>query len=371
MPDANDQNLSPAARKITDRDDEFVKTITFFYRKELGRDPEPPGLASWLENLRNGMTGPELEQALHDSPEAVAFRARPPVPPTPKTPRVHVEGLRFVTEGGEPWVMAFATSFRAYERFLRREDLGPHLQELAELGANGIRVFGAFDYGSPQTQRLYPREHPEYYDRLPEFFDLLRGFGLYAQFCVFADTARSVPGKAAQLAHWARVVDVLRPIENVLLERVNENDQHDNHVDADVPRPAGMCASFGSNGGGQDPPGPYWDYADLHSERRGDFALSTTTVNFAIKGYKGENAAKSFDGTQRATVVSEPPGIADALVPGRRTNDPRICYQMGVGCSTWGAGGTAHSDCGVQSVLHTPIQAECVRQFLAGVRAVA
>jgi hypothetical protein len=360
-----DSNPPLQAAKITGRDEEFTRTITFFYRQELGRDPEPGGLAAWLEQCRNGLTGPQLEKALHDSAEAVAFRARPKVP---ETPRVHVEGLRFVTEGGAPWVMAFATSFRAYERFLRGEDLQPHLQELAELGANGIRVFGAFDYGSPQTQRLYPREHPDYYDRLAEFFALLQGFGLYAQFCVFADTARSVPGKPAQLAHWTRMVDVLRPIPNVLLERVNENDQHDNRVDADVPRPAGMCASFGSNGGGQDPPGPYWDYSDLHSERRGDFALSTTTVNFAIKGYKGENAAKSFAGTQRATVVSEPPGIADTLVAGRRTNDPGICYQMGVGSSTWGAGGTAHSDCGVQSVVLTPVQKECVRQFINGVK---
>ena len=360
-----DPNPAPAARKITDRDDEFIQTITFYYRQELGRDPDPGGLANWLEHLRNGLTGPQLEQALHDSPEAVAFRARPPIP---KTPRVHVEGLRFITEDGEPWVMAFATSFRAYERFLRGEDLRPHLQELAELGANGIRVLGAFDFGSPAAQRLYPAEHADYYDGLPAFFELLREVGLYAEFCVFADTKRSVPGKGNQLTHWNRVCGVLQPIPNVLVERVNENNQHENGVDAVLPKPNGMVSSFGSNGGGNDPPGPFWDFADLHSERRGDFALSTTTVHFAINGYQGEGGSPGFPGTKRATVVSEPPGIGDTSVPGRRTNDPRICYQMGVGCSTWGAGGTAHSDCGVQSILLTPVQKECVRQFLIGVK---
>jgi hypothetical protein len=30
-------------------------------------------------------------------------------------------------------------------------------------------VSGAFDFGSPQNQRLYPREHPDCFSRLPEF----------------------------------------------------------------------------------------------------------------------------------------------------------------------------------------------------------
>lgn len=356
---------------ITDRDEEFRNTITFFYRQELGREPDPNGLESWLGQLRGGMTGAQLQEALRDSAEGVAYRSKPPAPivaPAAAVERLHVEGLGFVTESSKPWTMAFITGFRDYERFLNGEDIEPLLVETTALGGNGRRVFGAFDFGSPNVQRLYPREHGDYYDRLQEFCNLFAKHGLWVEFVVFADTARSVPGVAAQLVHWAALCDQLRECSNVLLERVNENDQHDNRVDAALPKPVGICSSFGSNGGGNDPPGPFWDYACLHSERRGDFALSTTTVNFSVKGYVGENAAKSFGGTQRCTVVCEPPGIADANVGGRRTADPRVCYQMGVGCATWGAGGTAHSECGVMSVLHTPVQAECVRQFLAGVK---
>jgi hypothetical protein len=215
----------------------------------------------------------------------------------------------------------------------------------------------------PRSQRLYPSEHPDYYARLPEFFALLASYGLYAEFVAFADTQRSVPGAVAQRAHWDALVAVLRDIPNVLLERVNEQDSHENRIDADLPKPDGICASFGSNGAGNDPPGPFWDYSALHSERRGDFALSTTTVHFTVLGY-----GTPFPGTRRATVINEPPGFSDTLQPGRRTNDPSIAYLMGLGCR-WGAGGTAHSDCGVQSVLLSPVQRACVEAFLRGVGA--
>jgi hypothetical protein len=345
---------------IIGRDDEFKGTITYYYRQELGRDPDPSGLAYFLDRCENGMTGPELQDILHNSPEGVAYRNRP------KTPRVHVEGFRFVTETGDPWMMAFLTGFRDYERFLRGEDITPLLQETKDLGANGRRVFGAFDFGSPNVQRLYPREHPDYYSRLAEFCALYARYGLYLQFCVFADTQRSVPGRDEQAIHWAAVCSVLASVPNVLIERVNEVDSHENRIDADLPKPAApMCSSYGSNGAGADPPGPYWDYADLHSERRGDFGLTSTTLHYAVHGWS-ENG-QGFAGTQRATVNSEPPGFADTFQPGRRTNVPAIAYLMGLGCR-WGAGGTAHSDNGIQSVLLSPIQRACVAEFIRGVK---
>jgi hypothetical protein len=343
---------------ITDRDDEFRGTITALFNQELGHDPSDEQMLAYLTWARAGGTGEQMQQVLHDEPEALAYRARPKAPP-----RLHVVGEDFWTLEGEPWTMAFVSSFRLFERFLRGEDVAPLLQEAREVGANGVRVFGAFDFGSPAVQRLYPLEHgPAYYDLLPAFFELLGGYGLYAQFTVFADTARSVPGVVQQQAHFLDVCEVLRDVPNVLLERVNENDAHENRVEAPLPKPVGICSSFGSNGAGNDPPGPFWDYADLHAERRGDFALSTTTVHFAINGY-----GTAYPGTRRATVNSEPPGFADMTQPGRRTSDPRVAYRMGLGCR-WGAGGTAHSDCGVHSVLLTPTQRACVEQFLRGVR---
>jgi hypothetical protein len=348
--------------RITDRDDEFRGTITFLFRQELGHEPSDEQMAAYLGWARNGGTGEQMQQRLHDEPEAVAYRTRLLAPP-----RLHVVGEDFWTDAGQPWRMAFVSSFRLYERFLRGEDITPILQEAVAVGANGVRVFGSFDFGSPDVQRLYPDQHANYYDALSAFFELLARYQLYAQFTVFADTARSVGGFLAQQAHWDNVCGALAGVPNVLLERVNENDSHENRVEAELAKPVDILASFGSNGAGADPPIAGWDYADLHSERRGDFALSCTTVHFAINGYAGEHGAAGFPGTRTATVVSEPPGFADALQPGRRTNDPRIAYLMGLG-TWWGAGGTAHSDCGVQSIPLTPPQRACVEQFIRGVQ---
>jgi hypothetical protein len=349
---------------IEGRDPEFIATVTAIYRAELGREPDPGGLKSWVQHAREGWTGEQIRQAIHDSPEAVAYRARPPKPPPPTLSRLHVEGLQFVTDTGQPWIWAMTDGFRDYDRFLRGEDIRPVLDESQALGANGRRVLGMVD----SFAHLYPQEHPDYYDRLPAFLALNAERGQYVQFCVFADTKIILPRLDDQLAHYARVGDALRPFQNAILQLVNENSANQNGIDLrKFAKPDGLLASIGSNGTGEDPPLPAWDYSDLGSERRGDFALSCTTVYFAIHGYPGEHGAPGFAGTQRATVVSEPPGFAEVAEPGRRTADPHIAYLMGLGCR-WGAGGTAHSSAGIQSELLPPTTKACVSAFLEGVK---
>ena len=276
--------------------------------------------------------------------------------------RIHVEGLNFIQDS-QPWTMAFMDGFRDYERFLNGQDIRPVLNEAGNLGANGRRVFGAFDFGTPDQQRLYPREHGDYYEKLQPFHALCAEFGLTVQFCVFADTKRSVPGADSQKEHWQKVCDALRPVPNVLLQRVNENNQHENGVDADLAKPAGLCSSFGSNGTGDDPPQPFWDYVDLGSERRPDrMSLSTTTVFFAINGYQGEGGNPGFPGSHRATVVSEPPKLGVHIL------NARDAYLLGLGCQ-WGNGGTAHSQSALMSVLLNPTERELTKEFLRGVKA--
>ena len=274
-------------------------------------------------------------------------------------PRIHVEGLTFKDERGKPWVWAMTDGWRDYDRYLRGQDIRPVLSESRELGANGRHVLGMNHW----PEHLHPQEHATYYEKLPVFADLLMEYGQYLQFCVFADTKLVMPDRNQQLQHYHWVCDVLHRKSNVFIKLVNENDQHDNGVDiVSFPKPFDVLASSGSNGTGNDPPQPFWDYSDLGSERRGDFSLSTTTVHYAIHGYGG-----SFPGTHRATVVSEPPGFDEMMISGRRTNDPAIAYLLGLGCR-WGAGGTAHSSDGLQSNLLRPITKQCVREFLRGVK---
>lgn len=287
--------------------------------------------------------------------------------PTSLSP-LHVQGLKFVDEAGNEWRWAMTDGFSDYRRFLVEgaDALKPVLAEAQAIGSNGRRVFGMFDFGNPAGPHLYVSEHPDYYDRLPAFLDLLASYGQYVQFTVFADTGRAMPDRAQQLAHFSRIVTILELHTNAMLELVNEQNAHENGVaTASFPRPPPpLLASSGSNGGGSDPTLPLWDYSNLHSERPTDpakLSMSTTTLAFAIDGFTG------WVGTHQPTVVNEPIGCADAPDPGRRINDPAVAYLLGLG-TQWGAGGTGHSDAGAFSVM-LGAQKPCVAAFLRGVLA--
>lgn len=255
--------------------------------------------------------------------------------------------------------------FRDYERFLRGEDINPVLSQSKDLGANGRRVFGTMF----NIARFDPIDFGEdYYYKIPDFLKLLESYDQYAEWTCFADAGLMKGGPSWQLAHYLRLCDILRPIPNVFLELVNENDSNDNKVDIiSFPKPDGICYSSGSNGAGTSPPGPYANYSALHPERRAErIALTTTTVYFAMHGY--QDPGGSFAGTQVPTVNNEPQGFGEAP-DGRRVTDPEVAYLMGIGCG-YGAGGTAHCNSGIESVLLGQNEAECVRQFVRGVKLV-
>lgn len=286
------------------------------------------------------------------------------------TPRLHVDGLRLRADDNTEYIWAMMSGFRDYQRFLLGEDIRPIFQQARDLGANGRRVLGMFAW-SDGPGPFIPQNHPDYYDRLPEFLRLAAAHGLYIQFCVFADTKLVMPTPAEQHVHLARIGDLGAPHDNFLGQLVNENDSNDNGVDiASFSKPGGALWSSGSNGTGNNPPRPFWDYSDLGSERRADrIQLTTSTVFFAIHGYSEGN--DNWPGTQRATAVSEPYGIADTPENGRRTNNPYICYQMGVGSRYGdGVGATVHTNDGIQSLFLSPIQAECAKQMILGIKSV-
>ncbi len=278
---------------------------------------------------------------------------------TPKTlSKLRVDGMNIVDENNEVYNWCHCDGFRDYERLLNGQDINPILQQSQDLKFNGRRVLLSFDFGSPQLQRLYPFEHPDFYDRIPELLDLYAKYNLYGQLCIFADTARSVPQD--QVGHFNRCVEQIRKRTNGIIELVNENDSHENYVDINsFTQPTDILSSSGSNGAGSDPPVPYWAYCNLHSERRGDYALSSTTVYYTINGYEG------FPGVHRPTVNSEPPGCG--INDPRRYTDPKIGYYLGLG-TRWGNGGTFHCDNGLQSLLLNDVEVACAKEFVRGVR---
>lgn len=83
---------------ITGHDDEFRATITFYYGKLFHRDPDPDGMASWLEQLRRGMTGLQLEAELKKSPEYTGDVELPPGPDLGGTRVINI------TQGEGQWL---------------------------------------------------------------------------------------------------------------------------------------------------------------------------------------------------------------------------------------------------------------------------
>lgn len=188
-------------------------------------------------------------------------------------PRVVVRGQRFVA-GDRPWFLKGASMFPLFQRFLDGEDVRPPLQQLADLGANCVRVFGMFhwinvnEFGKPA---FAPQAYGDrFYDQTPAFADLAAAFGLYVYWSAFPDNDLIMPAPADRRAHYDRWIPALESRPNNLFELTNEQDAHAfNAVDARLFRkPSGMASCAGSYGDiGGPMPGPYWDFLDYHTPR--------------------------------------------------------------------------------------------------------
>lgn len=297
-----------------------------------------------------------------------------------KMSRIHAYGYDFRNEQDQTYIWAHTSGFKDLDRLMRGQDIRPVLAQSKDQDANGRRVFGMKSNWAIKVNgvwqagpdRTIPQEHPDYYQKVEQLADIYSEFDHYLNLVVFVDTRDVMGNINDQLAHWGRIVEIARRKPNMILSLVNEQNAHSNAVDiARFPQPDGVLASTGSNGGGSNPPTPMWGgkwgYSELHPERRDDRpSLGTTTLHFAINGYS--EGADSYAGTKMVTVASEPLGFDEVPEGGRRTNDPKIAWLLGLGCA-WGTGGTGLSTDGIESVLLRPVQDACMRAFIAGVKA--
>ena len=167
------------------------------------------------------------------------------------------EGQHFRCADGTRWTGKDTTDFQLYQRFLNGEDLRPVLDQRREVGVNMVRVLGMCDY----MFKFDPRQFPEFFSRLPEFFALLGRYGIYPNFVVFADAALVMPNRDEQIAHWDRFRDpAIVAAMTGLLSVGNELDQAYNRLAADgsLTKIDGVLCSRGSNGSEKMPPGFVW-----------------------------------------------------------------------------------------------------------------
>jgi hypothetical protein len=271
-------------------------------------------------------------------------------------PRVVVRGDRFALATGQRVTVIQCSDFQLYQRFLAGEDLAPVLTERRELGFNTLRVLGMCS----GMFRLFPNEHPTYYDSLKPFADLCASHGLYVEFTVFADATVAMPSGVHQVAHWQAVGAAVQPLTNVSLEACNEADQTINRLTSIQqlrPIPGVLC-SHGSNGSQAVPVRPAWDYETFHTNDAPEFQRKV-----------GHNAMELSHGAENLPASHVPILSNENTRPDRDGNWYHF-YDAAAGAALLCAGSCFHSQSGKASVLFSGQDREFAAQWVAGARSV-
>lgn len=261
-------------------------------------------------------------------------------------PYLYVNGQR------ETWAMM--TGFCDYQLFLtgNHGQLRTVLQQAKDLGANGRRVLGMMHY----ITRFDPRSFgARYYDEFPAFVALEAEYGQRVHFDVFADN--QIYGLGAD--HWARVCDVARPQESVIIGAGNEYQK--NGFNPFALAYPGVLSSQGSSVADTAPPMPGWGIRMWHGKRMWPKVFNSFDDAFYVG--EGVNDSGHRYAPQAPIVHDEPIGFAEIDIPGRRSTDPRLAANIMLQARANGAGATFHSEDGIFSRPLGPQQVACARAF--------
>ena len=303
-----------------------------------------------------------------DSPAPAPLAGVEPLSPTfVALPRLVPEGQFFRLASGARWTAIEASDFNLYNRFLAG-DIDAVLRQRAEAGFNILRVFTAYDIcptgtasdGQPcqPIGRLVPREHPDYYARLPQFLQAVARHGMYVELTAFTGPYGSLFSHDDEMvAHWDQLQAAVRDSTNVLLELINE---HDNPPNLGVPlermeRPAApIVASHGSSVQDGLPLQPYWDYATFHPGGGDDWPART-----------------AHDGMSRVADSGHVPVIANETTRFPDLDSiPAHAHDAAAGAALLLAGACYHSVHGKTSELWTGVELDAARAWAAGARSV-
>jgi hypothetical protein len=260
---------------------------------------------------------------------------------------------KFFTAGGAPLTIIEASDFSLFRRFLDDEDILPVLAQRRDVGFNCLRVW--LLNASVVTPRIHPDDYPDFYDRLPEFVDLVAAFGLYLELTVFTSCGGLMPSREDQQRHLDRTAGAVTFKGSVLIELVNEADQYDNATATDLRRPPGVLISRGSNGADSIPPrhdNP-WDFEAYHTNDLSEFQRKV-----------GHNAMEWADQSGRPCLSNENTRFPD--------KDGNIihAYDAAMGGALLCAGSCFHSVSGKSSVPFTGLELDCARWWVDGARSV-
>jgi len=168
-----------------------------------------------------------------------------------------------------------------------------------------------------------------------------------------------MPDHDAQLAHWHSLVAQLQPLTNALLEAANEEDQPVNYVAAlyDLPRPAGLLASHGSNGSQAWPVADSWDYLTFHTN---DAPEEVRKI--------GHNAMEVADAFHAPVITNETSRAPFKL--SWTHGGVLFGHDGAAGAALLNAGSCYHSEAGKYGTLLTGLQLAYAQAWVEGAQSV-
>jgi hypothetical protein len=327
---------------ITDRDPEFIATITALYQQELGRDPDPGGLQTYLSLARAGWTGDQIRQSLHDSPEGIAYRSRPAPLPLPN-----------LADAGNFWADRIngTDQFAALRLFLDGKDVLPLIRESNELRFNCWRIFAQGSIAQNGIMDLRPQQIGDsYYTSIAALSGFLNAHGIVPLWTVFVDNQDVRLG----VDHWQRFASAVAPY-TVLVSGGNEFSKNGFDPQA-LTAPALPWWSRGSDVGDMPPPHANGaTFSEFHPRRDLPKSLDDAVASATFLRSRGYTKL----------VVDEPPRMGtDGSGP--EYADPRQCWEFARIYATEWAGAVFHSRAGQASRLMDDTTRACAQQWGRG-----
>ena len=285
-----------------------------------------------------------------------------PIPPTqPGLGKgIKLAGDKFFRrQDGSRVTIIESSEFSLFKRYLDNDwpTYNPVVEQRRNLGFNTLRVWllndsvVAFRNGV-QQDGIHPNQYPDFYSRLTDFVDSLSDFII--ELTVFTQTQTLMPNEQAQQSHLNAVANAVDGRTNVLLELVNENDQHDNATSPNLTRPPGnIIISHGSNGADATGVEPHWDYQLYHTNGLSEWQRKT-----------GHNAMEKADVYGPPCISNENTRFPD--------NDSSVnhAFDAMAGAALLCAGACYHSQGGKFSRVFDPTETTCAKAWVDGANSV-
>jgi hypothetical protein len=266
-----------------------------------------------------------------------------------------IRGRDFIDANGQRQVFIGTDEFTAFRQYLDGGEpaIQPLIDESHAFGFNLWRVFFMGSKAQNSILELRPSD-PGFYTRVRPFVDFLNRNGIVLLAEVYVDNEDVHAG----YEHWVAMNNLFRGTLTIVS---GGNEFAKNGFDPGQLADPGpdVVWSRGSNLSDAAPFMPNARVALFHPRRDLPAMLYDSVASAGFLYDHGINTPLGAD---------EPIGAADQTIPGKRSADPVLWWQLGRAYSTFWAFAVFHNDYGMRGELMSPTVRECARAFVRGMR---